>query len=387
MVNTVLDSPLPDHDHDHDVGSPHPTQESTQGPKQAERKKRTRTGCLNCSRRRRKCDEAKPSCTGCKHRGDKCQWRMLGSFRDANIKVLESDHPSMSQSVYTSKPKRQNKFKILNALPNPSRTRGSRKRQSNAAGRSPSPTPIIDGTLTFVAAGEDHSMVDTDPVPSLSPPGDNSSHVSQHPSHTSPRQESHHCLQENISQPEYSQTMQCDLPPPSLPEHESPHTYLNSSPDYMIEDLSAIGNIAHSTHFHSSVTGSYQNIQSPLFDHSVFSDPTDFTNDVFLPGSAYEALHTALRNRQLWTARPSVPSRRTSRGSVPQVHTPTGYSDSDSYSRSGREPYPSKTGGYFELSPEREHALWQSYLNEICSWVRLQDTSKIHGLTSAARYV
>jgi hypothetical protein len=34
---------------------------------------------------------------------------------------------------------------------------------------------------------------------------------------------------------------------------------------------------------------------------NIFSDPADLVNDVFLPGSAYEALHTTLRNRQLWT--------------------------------------------------------------------------------------
>lgn len=83
----------------------HPSElapENTQESKQGERKERTRTGCLNFSRRRRKCDEEKPICTGCKRRGDKCQWRMLGSFRDANLKVLESDHPSMSQGVAAS---------------------------------------------------------------------------------------------------------------------------------------------------------------------------------------------------------------------------------------------------------------------------------------------
>lgn len=56
-------------------------------------------------------DEAKPTCTGCKRRGDKCQWRMLGSFRDANIKVLEAEHPSMNQPV-GARSRRQSRFKV-----------------------------------------------------------------------------------------------------------------------------------------------------------------------------------------------------------------------------------------------------------------------------------
>jgi hypothetical protein len=56
-------------------------------------------------------DEAKPTCTGCKRRGDCCQWRVYGAFRDANIKVLESGHPSMNQAV--SRPSRQKeRFKV-----------------------------------------------------------------------------------------------------------------------------------------------------------------------------------------------------------------------------------------------------------------------------------
>lgn len=48
-------------------------------------------------------------CVGCKRRGEKCQWRILGSFREANLKVLEPEHPSMKQSASR---KQNNKFKV-----------------------------------------------------------------------------------------------------------------------------------------------------------------------------------------------------------------------------------------------------------------------------------
>lgn len=369
------------------------SREGRQDAKQLEPKKRTRTGCLNCSRRRRKCDEEKPTCTGCKRRGDECEWRMLGSFRDSNIKILESDHPSMSQGGAVSKNKRQSKFKILNALPDQHRTRGVKRPIedcSDLLGRkspSVSPSKTTESAMPAMAtAPEDQSNAttasgyadrpsnSTDIGPPLSPPltGNASSHTSQGPAHNLPHcdtieQDASHSHQHgSTSQEQYSANLHCDFQP-QLPDHASPQAYLNSSPGYAIDDLTTLRNL-NGTQCHSSVDGSYQTVPSPFFDHSVFSDPADFTNDVFLPGSAYEALHTALRNRQLWTARPDVPRRASSQGSISHVNTPSGLSDS-SFSRSTRQPQRSSAGRYFDLSPEREHVLWQNYLNEICSWV------------------
>ncbi|KXT12058.1 hypothetical protein AC579_4695, partial [Pseudocercospora musae] len=43
-------------------------------------KKRTRTGCLNCRRKRRKCDEVKPTCEACQARNEVCEWGVKVSF-------------------------------------------------------------------------------------------------------------------------------------------------------------------------------------------------------------------------------------------------------------------------------------------------------------------
>ncbi|KAJ5090894.1 hypothetical protein N7532_009578 [Penicillium argentinense] len=399
MDNSLANSPSAELSNDKG-SSPGIPQKDVQDPKQSEPKKRTRTGCLNCSRRRRKCDEAKPTCTGCKRRGDKCQWRMLGSFRDANIKVLDSDHPSMSQGVAANKNKRQSRFKILNTLPEQPRTRGTKRPNETSPDRpirigfSPSPSTINDDSISAVTSvpevqnninttpgpvGEPSNSVDVGPT--LSPPlsGDTSSHSSHHRSHASPHHDHIGPDTSQLSQPgstshaPYQTNLRCEFQS-QLSGDASPHGYLNSSPEYVIDDLAALRNLTHGPPYHSSVEGSYQTVPSPVFDHSVFSDPADLNNDVFLPGSAYEALHTALRNRQLWTARPDVPTRTSSRESIPQVHTPSAFSD-DSF-RSGRQPRRSRPGRYFELSPEREHILWQNYLNEICSWLDMFDNNR-----------
>lgn len=379
----------PSADIDDDRGRPQPlarAQANTHGSKPLEPKRRTRTGCLNCSRRRRKCDEVKPNCTGCKRRGEKCQWRTLGSFRDSNITVLASDHPSMNQGVTASKNKRQSKFKILNTSPHPAHSR--KHRSEDTFGRVPSPSSVQSRQIppTFATPTEDQTSSlnrssspvfdsNVDHVHDLSQQlsGTSSSARLHSSSHASPQHGVNHQKTSNLNGPQqttdqesYPADTQSEYQPHSLPDDSSSHAYLNSSPGYVIDEIAALRSLTHSAQFHAS----YQTSLSPLFDHSVFSDTVDLTNDIFLPGSAYEALHTTLRNRQLWTARPDVPSRRSSRGSISQVHTPTDYSGSDSHSRTGREHQPSKVGRYFELSPEREHFLWQNYLDEICSWVR-----------------
>ncbi|KAJ5650872.1 uncharacterized protein N7484_004595 [Penicillium longicatenatum] len=375
------------------------------GTRLAERKRRTRTGCLNCSRRRRKCDEAKPTCTGCKRRGEDCQWRMLGSFRDANIKVLESDHPSMSQGGAVSNNKRQSKFKILNNLSNLPRSRGIKRQietetvldlslnpdRSEERGLSPPSTKSNDTAPTFNVTPEDHQTyvaVDTthtpdtspDQIQGLSPPLSGRSQIPQDPSHECVRNgdNQEHVSRtvplEATSQGHYANDLHCDFEPPSLHDDASSNAYLNSSPEFVIDDLTTLRNLTQSSQFQPSVPGSYES-HSPLFNHSIFSDPADFTNDVFLPGSTYEALHTTLRNRQLWTARPDVTSLCSPRGSISHIHTPTPFSDSDTFSRSGREPRRSRPGRFIDLSPEREHMLWQNYLNEICSWLDMFDNN------------
>ena len=152
--------------------------------------------------------------------------------------------------------------------------------------------------------------------------------------------------------------------------HADSHAHVPyfSSPDFM------------SLISQSSFSGSYPAIASPLFDHSVFSDPGNVANDIFVPGSAYEALHTALRNRQLWTARPDIPSR----GSSPDYEiipgmgvtsTPVSATDPRYKDVQSRANAQARSGRRFALSPEREILLWQNYLNEICLWVGMPFSS------------
>jgi hypothetical protein len=86
----------------------HETFEASPSPQRArdgpsKRSLRGRSGCLNCRRRRKKCDETKPSCTKCERLGEECEWDSGLSFRFSS---LGADHPSMiaGQKVATTAP-------------------------------------------------------------------------------------------------------------------------------------------------------------------------------------------------------------------------------------------------------------------------------------------
>ncbi|KAL4971023.1 transcription factor domain-containing protein [Aspergillus stella-maris] len=287
-------------------------------------RKRTRTGG----------DEIKPTCTGCKRRGDRCQWRVLGAFRDANIKVLGAEHPSMKEAVNRPS-KRQGKFKILTVEP-------SRRKENkiDSDGYRPGRESETSPSNAVVA--------DVPPVAALSPsptPGNGVSNPDPVP----------RAAEERYTSPEQV----VEAPTGNSPSNSAQYTnndlsqsYI-SSPEFIVDELTAL----------RSLSNPYSGMTPPILDSSVFSDLDNPANDVFLPGSAYEALHTALRNRQLWTARPDIPSRP---GSPMSVHESAPDRRSGSRARTGR----------FELSPDRENILWQNYLNEICLWLDMFDNHR-----------
>ena len=89
--------------HENFEASPSPSR-ARDGP--SKRSLRGRSGCLNCRRRRKKCDETKPSCTKCDRLGEECEWDSGLSFRFSS---LEADHPSMiaGQKVAATAPSLQ----------------------------------------------------------------------------------------------------------------------------------------------------------------------------------------------------------------------------------------------------------------------------------------
>ncbi|KAI1617686.1 Zn(II)2Cys6 transcription factor [Exophiala viscosa] len=72
------------------------------------KRSRGRSGCLNCRRRRKKCDETKPDCAKCTTRGEVCEWDTGITFR---LSGIDSYHPSM---VHSRNLKTHNEYQIMN---------------------------------------------------------------------------------------------------------------------------------------------------------------------------------------------------------------------------------------------------------------------------------
>ncbi|KAJ4257766.1 hypothetical protein NW757_003392 [Fusarium falciforme] len=79
-------------------------------PQQVPKKKtRTRSGCLNCRRKKRKCDEGRPACGTCRRRNEHCEWGLKITFRAENAQGLDGRHPSMRKMAR----RRPREFEIL----------------------------------------------------------------------------------------------------------------------------------------------------------------------------------------------------------------------------------------------------------------------------------
>ncbi|KAK6433714.1 hypothetical protein LTR95_010108, partial [Oleoguttula sp. CCFEE 5521] len=66
-------------------------------------KKRSRNGCMNCRRKRRKCSETKPTCEGCQARSEKCEWGIKVTFRPENAQTVGDEYRSLFRPSSTSK--------------------------------------------------------------------------------------------------------------------------------------------------------------------------------------------------------------------------------------------------------------------------------------------
>ncbi|KAI1090799.1 hypothetical protein F5B19DRAFT_461660 [Rostrohypoxylon terebratum] len=68
---------------------------------------RTRTGCRNCRARRKKCDEKKPSCTGCTRLGKRCDgYATKLEFRSVSFHLTES-RDCQTQIIKSPRPSRE----------------------------------------------------------------------------------------------------------------------------------------------------------------------------------------------------------------------------------------------------------------------------------------
>ncbi|EGY14083.1 C6 zinc finger domain-containing protein [Verticillium dahliae VdLs.17] len=319
-------------------------------PRSKHKKKRTRTGCLNCRRKKRKCDEAHPACGGCARRREVCRWGLKVTFRDENAQTICRDHPSMKA------PKRRPKgFEILDvtdevireyhnpidfevdseegesprcqAVPSPVRRRYEEPRgnrqlclpMESANLRNQEPTDLADFGDSPSAAS--HIITDSAVANLLlfSQGGANASHD----------------LASSLSQ--HTQFDSLERLPVNPIVHESP------SLEHVFE-----------------------------FGEQLFSPEGSYDDGIFLPGSAYHELHSTLRNHLIQEVRSNVPTR---------PGTPTQGVENVYKEHSVRSGTSSTNDEVFiqndlasdheppRLSKQEEIVLWKNWFEEISPWL------------------
>ncbi|CAG9998256.1 unnamed protein product [Clonostachys byssicola] len=243
---------------------------------------RTRTGCLNCRRKKRKCDERRPVCGTCRRREESCVWGVQLKFLTENAKGISDEHPSMRKL----RAKRQNScFEILDVTEDVIRDYDS---------ASP---PLMDDDFNY--GGDDDGVV------GVSCHGDRGS-----TGYTHTRKADGTSLMDEDA-----------IISPSSVEHTLLGGYSEwvdtSSPSSLRQTESAVANLIYLSQGGSRTDprcDEQSNIASSSFglwplDISEYSDLQLDDDGIFLPGTAYHELHSTLRSHLIQEVRSNDPTR------------------------------------------------------------------------------
>ncbi|OHF00466.1 hypothetical protein CORC01_04216 [Colletotrichum orchidophilum] len=403
---------------DDDRTSRAPTDPPADGPPPAKKKRtRTRTGCLNCRRKKRKCDEGRPACGGCSRRKENCEWGIKVTFRAENAQTILQDHPSMKKA---RRPPLRRHFEILDVTNEVIRDYhlppGFHDYDSDRE-LGPDISPIERGAPGPHHEDDDAKNFDSPVSYTTSTAGGNTTSVAG--SSTAKR---------TLSSSGPSSAPADHIPITSYGSLLTPSTRRedassdkghpptgdrmdfqasSSSASHLITD-SAVANLIYLSqggagqgpHEHpvSAVsrlpvtTLSIDPLMDAPFDFmdQMFTPEGSYEDGIFLPGSAYHELHSTLRNHLIQEVRSNGPTRPASPASGENtrprsIDTSSGPCSSNEAAEavgevsSDHEP-PS-------LPLEEECALWKNWVDEISPWLDKFDNQRHfqHSLPTMAR--
>lgn len=102
--------------------------------------------------------------------------------------------------------------------------------------------------------------------------------------------------------------------------------------------------------------------ETPMIESRMFEDQ----DGIFLPGSAYQELHSTLRDHLIFTARSTAPTRTATPEHVDPGLRPLRPGVDH---RPDSDPDLVKTTKSAHVTPEREFFLWRTWIDEIAPWV------------------
>ncbi|KAM5354455.1 hypothetical protein ACJ41O_001104 [Fusarium nematophilum] len=304
-------------------------------PRAPEKRRRTRTGCLNCRRKKRKCDEGRPACGTCCRRREHCEWGLKITFRAENAQGLDGRHPSMRKMARRRPPR---EFEILDVT-------AEVIRDYNA------PEQLLE-------SDEDEAER----------PGNGRSAVSNPRVSVRPAR----LVRVNSTTDSYFSG-----PTASIIDNSSPSSQRQT--DSAVADLlyfSQSGQPSqHQTHVEvdPALQVSMETIpmdiitEYPYVDQIQAFTPERISEDgIFLPGSAYHELHSTLRHHLIQETRSNAPTRPP----TPRLDdSAQGSSTVDDEVDVALQVSDFQPSAGIQLSEGEECFLWKNYFDEIAPWL------------------
>ncbi|ETS79305.1 hypothetical protein PFICI_09158 [Pestalotiopsis fici W106-1] len=312
---------------------------------------RTRTGCRNCRRKRKKCDEQRPVCRGCLRSGAECDWGLKLVFRPEHAETIAADHPSMQQRR-NSLGRRLRDFDIINVTSEVIRDYWNDVLE----------TPGNRGLANGYSQG------------TLSPNGMRAS------SSGSDQELPAYTIDSSAISDQVESSLMHHGTPGDQGSETTPRTY------EMLHSIAAglldLGRPIPASELAGGATQSYSPLDNTLLplepqckpstaEQSYEDDPED---GLFVPGSAYFEFHSALRNHTFQAARTAVPPRhgahsstQTSRGNSSRV-TPINLATATLIDP-GDTRRTELSAQFHNLSPHEEYELWRNWIEEIAPWL------------------
>ncbi|KAF4459372.1 regulatory for the arginine catabolic pathway [Fusarium albosuccineum] len=292
------------------------------------KKTRTRSGCLNCRRKKRKCDEGRPACGTCRRRNEHCEWGLKLTFRAENAQGLDGRHPSMRKLAR----RRPREFEILDVT-------SEVIRDYNA------PVSLLESEEDDIDGRRNGHSLSSNATSSARPPRFNG-------------------LSNGTENYFSAQTP----------------TIIEGSPSSQRQTESAVADLLYFSQSGQAATAQHHarveidpalvsmDMEYPYIEQIQAFTPEGMSEDgIFLPGSAYHELHSTLRQHLIQETRSAVPTRSVTprleddsvNGSSTMDETEVTLQVSD-FQPSAQTPL---------LSDEAECALWKNYFDEIAPWL------------------
>ncbi|KAJ9149336.1 C6 zinc finger domain-containing protein [Pleurostoma richardsiae] len=318
----------------------------SEGEPASKKRKRTRSGCLTCRRKKRKCDECRPVCARCSRVGATCEWGVRVTFRPVN------SIPSPARSSL-SETQEQRRFDVLDLTDSVVREYQSRPADDQGRTRvDQHDVPLARSSLS--TAVPDHRFLQSwslESVPSTAPD----------------------CVRTGFQPEARSSSNQCSnaaTPLSQQTEHAAVHL-LSLRQTVPVTPSPAIAPDPVETVPGANLTTTDQ------FEPD-FAEYPALDDGLFLPGSAYLDLHSVLRNHLIREGRSNGPTRcatpTTNHVDEPSLASATQLSQSTPFAL-GREII-AEDDPALAVTEEQEYLLWVNWLEEVATWLDKFDHEK-----------